>query len=438
MGKGRRIAAGITGGLAVLPLFIADRIVKKPAPVIEEQERLPAYWTQAVPELPRFRPLDETINVDVAVVGGGFTGLAIGYYLKKLDPSLRVAVLEAQRLGSGASSRNSGGAPNYFRGHGQTEEAQRGYDLLKQFCIDNGLDVELEEQAPMITLHRNRETATNPSLVGGDLHLALNSSYYDAAVDGISNRLHPGKLIAGLIEANQRAGVELYEYSPVVEVKPGNPVWLHTPNERVIADQVALATNAYSPGMGFATDRMFALHHRVIVTRPLTDEEWADSRLEQFPYRLEHGTFFTHTVRRTADRRFFYRHLLGHRPFERTDWNITADDIAYGQEALLRRYPWAEGIPIDYEWHGVTARTRDRWPVAGPIAEGVSIAAGFNGNGVMATHYFGHVLAHQMLGRDHQDMGMLSPAPEHPYVPPELARSIGMQSWLAWERRRDG
>ncbi len=438
MTRVRWIAAGALGSLATLPLFIADRIVKKPAPVMEETERAPAYWMKTIPELPRFRPLDESINVDVAVVGGGFTGLAIGYYLKTLDPSLRVAVLEAQRFGSGASSRNSGGAPNYFRGHGQTEEAQRGYDLLRRFCFDNGLDVELEEQAPMITLHRSRDTAENPVLTGHGLREAVNSPYYDAAVEGISNRLHPGKLIAGLIEANRHAGVELYENSPVVRIQPGNPVWLHTPNERIIAGQVALATNAYTPGIGYARDRMFALHHRVIVTRPLTDEEWKASRLEQYPYRLEHGTFFTHTVRRTADRRFFYRHLLGHRSFERTDWTVTADDIAYGQEALLRRYPWAEGIPIEHEWHGVTARTRDRWPVAGPIDQGVSIAAGFNGNGVMATHYFGHLLAHQMLGKSHQDLGMLSPADAHPVVPGELARSIGMQPWLAYERRRDG
>jgi gamma-glutamylputrescine oxidase len=438
MGRARWVAAGAIGALSTLPLFVANNIARKPAPVIEEPERLPAYWMGTIPELPRFRPLDENITVDVAVVGGGFTGLAIGYYLKQLDPSLRVAVLEAQRFGSGASSRNSGGAPDYFRGHGETAEAKRGYNQLRLFCIDNGLDVELEEKAPMVTLHRHRETATDPFLTGDALRAELNSPYYDAAVAGMSNRLHPGKLIAGLIEANHQAGVELYEYSPVVRVQPGKPVWLHTESNRVIAGQVALATNAYSPGMGFATDRMFALHHRVIVTRPLTDAEWEASRLEQFPYRLEHGTFFTHTARRTADRRLFFRHLLGHRAFERTDWTFTADDIAYGQEALLRRYPWADGIPIDYEWHGVTARTRDRWPVAGPIDEGISIAAGFNGNGVMATHYFGHLLAQQMLGRDHQDMGLLSPAEAHPAVPPELTRSIGMSAWLAWERRRDG
>jgi gamma-glutamylputrescine oxidase len=437
MARGRWMAAGVAGSLAALPLFVADRIVNKPLSVIEESDRTGTYWKDTIPAMPRFRPLDETINVDVAVVGGGFTGLAIGYYLKKLDPTLRVAVLEAKRFGSGASVRNSGGAPNYFRGHGQTEEAQRGYDLLKQFCNDNGLDVELEEQAPMVTLHRYRETADSPSLVGDGLREALNSPYYDAAVDGISNRLHPGKLVAGLIEANLEVGVELYENSPIVRIQPGDPVWLHTPTERVIAGQAAIATNAYAPGMGFASDRILALHHRVIVTRPLNDSEWEASRLEQFPYRLEHGTFFTHTTRRTADRRLFFRHLVGHRAFERTDWTFTADDVAYGQEALLRRYPWAEGIPIEYEWHGVTGRTRDRWPVAGPIDQNVSIAAGFNGNGVMATHYFGHVLAHQMRGRDHRDMGMLSPASEHPAIPGELARSLGMSAWLNWERRRD-
>jgi gamma-glutamylputrescine oxidase len=349
-----------------------------------------------------------------------------------------VAVLEARRFGSGASSRNSGGAPHYFRGHGVSEESERGYNLLRTFCLDNQIDVELQERVPMITLHRSAETAKDPVLVGEALQREINSPYYEAAVEGISNRLHPGKLIAGLIEANQRAGVELYEFSPVTKIQPGRPVWLHTPDARVSAGDAVLATNAYTQSLGYARDRMFTLHHRVIATRPLTDEEWEISGLEKWPYRLEHGSFFTHTVRRTPDRRFFYRHLLGHRPFERTDWTITADDVAHGQRELLRRYPWLEGIPIEYEWHGVTARTRDRWPVAGEIDDHVHIAAGFNGAGVMATHYFGHLLAHQMLGRPHRDLHLLRAAEEHPYVPGELARGLAMKEWLAYERWRDG
>jgi gamma-glutamylputrescine oxidase len=433
----RLLATGLLAGAAAVGLTAADRIIRKPVPVLEEPERGPSYWMETIPDLPRFRPLDENITVDVAVVGGGFTGLAIAYYLKQLEPNLRVAVLEAQRLGSGASSRNSGGAPARFRGHDTSEESIRGYALLRKFCVDNGLDVELREDVPTMTLHRSMKTAVDPFLTGDALRKAINSPYYEAAVAGVSNRLHPGKLIAGLVEANRAAGVELYEYSPVTRVQPGSPVWLHTPAARVVAEQAALATNGYTPGMGYAQDRIMTLHHRVIATRPLSDVEWDASGLEEYSFRLEHGSFFTHTVRGTPDRRFFYRHVLGHRAFGRTDWEITSDDVYHGQRELLRRYPWLDGVPIEYEWHGVTARTRDFWPVAGPIDDNVYIAAGFNGNGVMATHYFGHLLAHRMLGRAHQDLGMLRPAEEHPRFPGELARTLAARAWVAYSRARE-
>lgn len=438
---GRKPWGWIIGGagvsLATLPFFVADRLVRTSPPVLNEPERRTTYWSDSVDPLPRFRPVDEDILVDVAVIGGGFTGLAIAWYLKQLDPSIRVAVLEAQRVGSGSSSRNSGGAPHYFRAWGAMPQAERGFNLLRQFCTDRDLDVELEERVPMLTLHRSAETVDHPTFTGTALRQEINSSYYHAAVAGVSNRLHPGKLLAGLVAACRDAGVELYEDSPVSRINRGEPVWLETPRAQVSAKHVALATNAYTPGLGIGSDRMMALHHRVLVTRPLTDEEWDASGLEKWPYRLEHGGLYTHTVRRTPDQRFYFRHVLGHRAFERTDWEFTASDVAAGQQELLRRYPWLEGVPIEYEWHGVTARTRDVWPVAGRIEDNISIAAGYNGSGVVSSHYFGHLLAHQILGKPHQDLDMLKPPKTHPAIPGEFIRNVSMKAWLKYERRRD-
>jgi gamma-glutamylputrescine oxidase len=433
----RRIA-GIAAGLATVPLLAASTLRRANAPVASEPERERTYWIDSVPELPRLPTLDENIAVDLAVVGGGFTGLAIAYYVKQLDPSKRVAILEAQRVGSGASTRNSGGAPMFIRGHGVSEESMRGFYLLRSFCQEHGLDVDLQESVPALTLHRSGKTCPEPVLTGDDLKQQVGSPFYEAASSAISNRLHPGKLIAGLVEANRQLGVELYEHSPVTRVDRGNPPWLHTPQARVIARDVAVATNGYTPSLGIAADRMLAVHHRVIVTRPLTDAEWEISGLDRWPFRLEHGSYFTHTVRTSPDRRFFFRHVLGHRAFEHPHWEIRAADVEAGQRELLRRYPWLEGVPIEYEWHGITGRTRDFWPIAGQVDEHLYVAAAYNGAGVTSSHYFGHLLAHKILGKEHQDLWMLRPPEEHPRIPGEFARHIGFQGWVKVARLLDG
>jgi gamma-glutamylputrescine oxidase len=436
---GRRLAriAGVAG-LAAVPLLAASRLRRASVPVLDEPERERTFWIDSIPDLPRCPRLDENISVDLAVIGGGFTGLAIAWYVKSMDPSKRVAILEAQRVGSGASSRNSGGAPMFIRGHGISEESTRGYHLLRSFCEERGLDVDLQERVPVLTLHRSRKTCPEPALEGAELQAAIGSPFYEAAASAVSNRLHPGRLIAGMIEANRQAGVEIYEQSPVVRIHRGSPLWLHTPDARVIARDVAVATNGYTPSLGIATDRMLAIHHRVIVTRPLTDLEWETSGLERWPFRLEHGSYYTHTVRASTDRRFFFRHVLGHRAFEHPDWEISATDVEAGQRELLRRYPWLDGVPIEYEWHGITGRTRDFWPIAGQVDDHLYIAAAYNGAGVTASHYFGHLLAHLILGRDHQDLHMLRPPEQHPRVPGEFARHIGFQGWVEVARALDG
>lgn len=431
------LLAGL-GGLAALPLVAARRIPGVSTGPTIEPPREDGYWLRTIPPLPRFRSLATDIDVDVAVVGGGWTGLASAYYLSSRAPGLRVALLEAQRLGSGASSRNSGAASVRFRGRAPDKSARRGYDLLKAFAEREGVDFDLVESIPAMTLYRRAPSDRSPDLTRDELAKEIGSPFYEAAEVYTTNELHPGKLIAALIDANVRHGTQLYEWSPVLKVDRGKPVVLHTPAARVRARDVVLATNAYTPQLGFAQDVMLTMHHRVIATRPLTDAEWRLSGLERWPFRVEDGAFYTHTVRTTPDRRFFFRHVLGHRAFERTDWPLDAAAARVGQRELLRRYPWLKGIPIEYEWHGVTARTRDMWPVTGQLDEHIYIAAGFNGSGVVPTHYFGYLVAMSILGIPDDDLALLSPPERHPRIPGELLRHGAFHGWLMYRRLRDG
>jgi gamma-glutamylputrescine oxidase len=391
-----------------------------------------------IPELPHCPRIEQDERVDVAVIGGGFTGLAVAYYLKLQEPSLRVAVLEAQRMGCGASSRNSGGVGARFRGQAHSFGADRGYELLKAFAEREEADFELVEQVPSLTLFAGAKLPDNPALAGEELHRAIGSTFYGAATIRVTNTLHPGKLIAALVAANQRVGTELYEWSPVIDIDRSRLLALQTPRGRVTAGDIVVATNAYTPQLGLANNVITVMHHRVMVTRPLTPDEWELSGLEAWPLRFEDGGYYTHTVRGTSDRCFFFRHVLGHRAFERTDWEIGPYERELGHREMLRRYPWLTDAPIEHEWHGVTARTRDWWPVSGRIDEHLYIAAGYNGSGVMPAHFFGHLLANAILGIPDDDLALLRPPGEHPPIPGELARHAAFQGWLRWKRLRDG
>jgi glycine/D-amino acid oxidase-like deaminating enzyme len=424
--------------VGAIPLLAASRLARPGVSVIDERERDQSYWMATIPKLPRFSSLPHDVEVDVAVVGGGFTGLATAYYLKKLDPSRRVALLESHRFGSGASSRNSGAVSARFRGHDPSDTSVAGYELLKRFAADEGIDVELVENVPAIYLH-HRTPPGKADLAGEELAGQIGSDFYVAADVTSTNALHPGKLIAGLIAANARLGVELYEGTPVAQIeRRERPITLYTTRGRVRARDVALATNAYTPRLGVAADRIMALHHRVLVTRPLTPEEGEHSGLERWPLRFEVGGYATHTVRTTPDRRFFFRHVLGHRAFERTDWAIDARAKELGRRALHHRYPWLDGVAVEYEWHGVTARTRDWWPVSGQVDDHLYIAAGYNGSGVMPTHYFGYLLANHILGLEGAQLALLKPPGTHPRLPGELLRHLAVQGWFRYRGLRDG
>ncbi len=437
----KALIAGAAAGAVAIPIVAARKLNRRPARDIRsEPARAPSYWMATIPEIPPAPQLAGDITVDVAVVGGGFTGLATAYYLKRHDPSIRVALLEAQTMGSGSSTRNTGGVGRQLRGQESTDATQRGYELIRSFEEREELAFDLNEEVAALRLHRTLETIDGPDLVGDELARQIGSSFYQAAEAFTASSLHPGKFITSLVNANRQLDVELYEHTPVTALdrSAGRPV-LATPGGQVTAGDVVLATNAYTPQLGVAVDQLLVMHQRVIVTQPLTDEEWDLSGLGHWSMRLEHGTYYTHTVRATPDRRFFFRHVLGHRSQEAVSWNIDERDIATGWRELLRRYPWLENASIDYSWLGVTARTRDLWPVLGEIEDHVYLSAGYNGGGVMPSHYFGYLLARRILGHADSDLDQLIRLPgEHPSWPPESLRHPIFQGAMRYRRLLDG
>ena len=394
-----------------------------------------SFWTADAPRWPRYPALDADIHVDVAIVGGGFTGLACGYYLRRRAPSLRVAVMDAHRLGSGASSRNSGLFGAYYTGWRRRladdqagSEAframgRRGYERLLAFLDEEGIDCEVQPAttlllaaAPDVAALRDEAAAWDalgvPArwLDAPTLEAAGTRFYAGAIALADRYRLHPGRLVSGLVSAAARRGVMLFEDTPARDVSTAHPVRIACPAGSITADRVVVATNAYGSALGGASACLVPVHHAVLVTRPLSEAEVAAHGLAAYPARLEVG-IRTHTMRLTQDRRVTIRETLGYGSGDPWTWNDLASAYAGTLASYVARYPWLEGVAIDGRWHGVSAHTDGSRPLFGALDPGRMFASvGYNGSGVMACHYHGYLLACHLAGEAPDDYARLCTA----------------------------
>src|SRR5207302_6283832 len=237
-----------------------------------DEVREPGFWAKDAPAVPACPRIETDLRVDVAIIGGGFTGLACGYYLRRHAPGLRVAVVEAHRPGSGASSRNSGLCGAYYAGWRRhmlidaglarrfRDLGRRGYDRFMAFLTEEAIDCDVLPGDTLLLADAPQASALKAQgegwralgvetewLDGTALAEQIGTEFYAGACGLRARwRLHPGKLMSGLAAAALRAGVPIYERSPVVDVDSTRPARLTTRRGTVTADRVVLATNAYT------------------------------------------------------------------------------------------------------------------------------------------------------------------------------------------------
>jgi glycine/D-amino acid oxidase-like deaminating enzyme len=373
--------------------------------------------------------------VDVAVVGGGYTGLACGYYLKKLRPKWSVAVLESHRLGSGASSRNSGMALLHYPAIGENEMTRRAFQRWRRFLDDEDVDCDYQRDR-VLYLHpseaaaeraRSRIKPSERWLSADELREQIGTEFYAGAVSPPeSYAIHPGKLVAGHVAAARRVEVELYEYSPVMEIRPGRPVQLVTPTGTVRAAHAVIATNAYTPRLGFFRTTVFPVHHYTFATRELSSEELKRHHLDHWRMRYEER-FLPVSTSVTPSGRFIVRVLLGYAAWNSCEWGDIHSARELARTTLSRRYRWAAETELEYGWHGVTAHTLDWRVVAGPLGDGnLHASTAYNGTGVVPAHNNGYLTACRIVGEQEEDLALLQGTSGHPPIPEPL-RSLGFK-----------
>lgn len=386
-----------------------------------------SHWFGRLPD-PR-PPLPGDRDADVCIVGAGYTGLWTAYYLKQLDPGLRITLLEAHFAGYGASGRNGGwmgGLPPGHRGllakeHGRDSviawqrELNDSVDEVIAVTAREGIDADIVKGG-MLEVARNpaqagrlREAAEEEWGWGVDDLEVLSAAEtadrirVDGAVLGAFNpncaRVQPAKLVRGLADVVERLGVTLYEQTPVIEIRAGRA---ETPLGAVRAPVILRATEGFTARMRGLRRRWLPMNSAMIVTDPLPEQVWAGigwAGCETLGD-LAHGFFYS---QRTADGRI----AIGGRAVPYNYASRIDRDGAVPQSTIDRLtsvlhtvLPQTVGVPVAHGWRGVLAVPRD-WS-AGVLFDpstGLGEAGGYVGHGVTATNMAGRTLADLVLGR---------------------------------------
>ena len=368
----------------------------------------------------------------MAIVGAGYTGLWTAYYLAREDPGLRIAMVEKEIAGFGASGRNGGWCSALFAASKDKVAARHGRDAalalqrelfntvdeVGKVAAEEGMDVHYDKggtltfaTAPAHVRRVLREVEEERSWGFGE------EDYRWLEPDDVAGRLavrgclgaaytphcaalHPARLARGLARAVERRGVRLFEETPAVELQPGRVL---TPNGRVKAEFVVRATEGYTPTLPGFERAVIPVYSLMIATEPLGDSFWNEvgwARRET----ITDGRHLIIYAQRTADGRIAFGgrgapYHFGSRIEDRFDREPRV--FAELRRSLVGLFPKAGAARITHTWGGPLGIPRDWFSSVGlDRRQGFAWGGGYVGDGVGTSNLAGRTLADLILGRD--------------------------------------
>jgi glycine/D-amino acid oxidase-like deaminating enzyme len=398
-----------------------------------ERSNGPSLWSLEVQEIPPQAALENDRTVDLAIIGGGYTGLSCAYYAKLMRPDWKIVVLESHRIGAGASSRNSGAVYAKYVGIDDAAMAMRGLNRLRDFIDTEAIDCDFAPASTLIVHHSKSDAAAaKEQLAAGEqwitpeeLREKAGTHYYAGATQSPDYfKIHPAKLVAGHANAALRLGVEIFENTPAINISSGQPALVTTPQARINAKHVCIATNAYTPRLGLLQYKMYPLHQYTFATDRLDNNTVEQLGLQRWDLRFE-PRLLPVTYSLTPSGHFFLRIVLGYASHDSTEWKDIAGARALVKRMFEQRYPQIANIGLKYGWHGVTGHTNLFKPIAGPVGDGnIHISVAYNGFGIMPAHNNGYLTACKIVDKAEPDTVFLKGVGGQLPMPGDYYRSL--------------
>jgi glycine/D-amino acid oxidase-like deaminating enzyme len=415
-----------------------------------------SYYAQTAHPAPERAVLFGDIDADVAIVGGGFTGVASA--LSLAERGFSVVLAEANRVGWGASGRNGGQVLAGWSGEGELVKQMGpkaeeflwktrylGNDIIEARIQKYGIKCDYVRGAATVALNARQMAALEAEYAdcaehGEADHLHLvngpnlrrhveTGAYVGGLIDRRGAHCHPLNLCIGEAAAAERNGVRIFENTRVISIKHGHSPIVETETGRIRARHVILAGNAYHAlEKEKLAGLMLPAKTFVITTEPLSDA----LAKELLPDNLAFcdANWVLDYFRLTADRRM----LFGGRC---TYSNRDIADIEGSLAPRMRKiFPQLEGVNISHEWGGVIGIPLNRVPLIGTLSENVYYAQGYAGHGVNCSHIAGEMFADAIQGKD---AGVdLFDATRHFRVPAaDLVGGPMLALGMTWFRMRD-
>ena len=391
-----------------------------------------SFWYDAIGLPAPGAPLPGSRQVDVCVVGAGYTGLWTAYYLKKEQPDLRIAVLEREFAGFGASGRNggwvvgelAGSRERYAKKHGKPaaialqREMFDTVDEVVKAAATEGIEADLVKgglytvATSPAQVRRLREMVEHDQEWGwtpddvqllsqaeGEARLKV-AGALGATWSPHCARVQPAKLARGLARTVRDQGVEIFEGTPVTEISPGRAV---TPYGTVSADYVIRATEGFTAQLKGHHRDWLPMNSSMIVTTPLSDEVWQKIGWQGCELLGDMAHYYMY-AQRTADGRIaFGGRGKPYRYGSKVDDAGTTHDWTIDTlwSMLIKMFPAVQGASVAHAWSGVLGVPRD-WnsTVVLDHETGLGHAGGYTGHGVATTNLAGRTLRDLVLRRD--------------------------------------
>jgi glycine/D-amino acid oxidase-like deaminating enzyme len=392
-------------------------------------------WLDQLRDL-RPRPaLDGDTEADVAVVGAGFTGLWTAYYLGLADPALRIAVVEREIAGFGASGRNGGWCSALFAasreavaeaagggaaGHAAAVDLQAAMvetvDEVGRVAAAEGIDCGYAKSGTLTLATSPAQLDRVRAHVTDDHDWGLGDSRWLPAAETAGRigaagvlgaaftphcaRIQPAALVRGLARVVEARGVRLYERTAATAIRPGT---VETDRGTVRAPVVVRATEAYTPELPGLRRALLPIYSLIVATAPLPAAAWAELGWNGGET-LTDGRHLLVYAQRTADGRIaFGGRGAPYHAGSRTEPAYDRDERVFDElERTLRALLPAVGdTPVTHRWGGPLGATRDWFPSVGlDRATGLAWAGGYVGDGVATANLAGRTLADLVLRRD--------------------------------------
>lgn len=391
-----------------------------------------SFWLETAGEdlIPR-PPLEQSSEVDVAILGGGYSGLWTAYYLLREDPALRVAIVEKEIVGFGASGRNGGWCSPKFPVTPTLLEQRYGREatralLLAMFdsareigrvCEEENIDAHYR-QGGYLSLARGAHQL--PAIQGAYAEydrLGLSDRYRLLTAEEARERvdvtklsgalhtaecasLHPGRLVRGLARAVERRGGVIYERTEVLDFSSDGPRLITRGGEVRAKRALVLAGEAYLTRFRKLHRSLMPVYSLIVLSEPLTDAQWAKVRWQNGES-IASNRYTVDYLTKTADGRI----LFGSRgaPYA---FGSEIDDTqdrheathARARQAVVEWFPALAGLRFTHAWGGPLGMPRDWMPAASfDPANRIAMACGYTGQGVSTTNLAGRILASQIL-----------------------------------------